>query len=169
MPAWKLREIGDDPSPIWFDSSTSSNPIMNILIWNCRGSMKPKFKSTWLDLVSWHRPTMVIVTETRMGGQKAEAIIRSLLFDSANSTDTIGFAGGIWLLWRSDMVDVDVLSATEQEIHALIRVSPSSPLGSLVLYMLVLGLLTGVYSGTISRLLRIVTAYLGLLWGISTM
>jgi hypothetical protein len=127
MQAWKLREIGDDPSLIWFDSSTSSNPIMNILIWNCRGVMKPKFKSTLLDLVSWHRPAMVIVTETRMGGQKAEAIIRSLPFDGAHFTDTIGFAGGIWLLWRSDMVDVDVLSATEQEIHALIRVSPTSP------------------------------------------
>ena len=36
--------------------------------------------------------------------------------------DTIGFAGGIWLLWRSDLVQVDVLASTEQEIHALIWV-----------------------------------------------
>ena len=62
-----------------------------------------------------------------MSGAKADNIIRNLPFDGAYSTDTLGFAGGIWLLWRSDLVDVDVLSATEQEIHALIRVSSSSP------------------------------------------
>ena len=60
-------------------------------------------------------------------GVKADNIIRNLPFDGAYSTNTLGFAGGIWLLWRSDLVDVDVLSATEQEIHALIRVSSSSP------------------------------------------
>ena len=36
--------------------------------------------------------------------------------------DMIGFAGGIWLLWRSDLVQVDILASTEQEIHALIWV-----------------------------------------------
>ena len=36
--------------------------------------------------------------------------------------DTIGFAGGIWLLWSTNLVQVDVLATTEQEIHAIIRV-----------------------------------------------
>ena len=44
----------------------------------------------------------------------------------AYSTETIGLAGGIWLLWRSDIVSMDVLSATEQEIHAIVQVSPQS-------------------------------------------
>ena len=41
-------------------------------------------------------------------------------FDGATMANTIGFAGGIWLLWRSDLVQVDVLATIEQEIHGLI-------------------------------------------------
>jgi hypothetical protein len=118
--------VGDNPSPAHFDSRSSPHPIMNILIWNCRGAMKPKFKQTFMELVNWHHPVIFVVTETRMSGTKADNILRSLPFDGGFSTDTIGFAGGIWLLWRSDLVDVEVISATEQEVHALVRVSPSS-------------------------------------------
>ena len=118
--------MGDDPSPTHFDSRSSTHPIMNILIWNCRGAMKPKFKQTFMELVNWHHPVIFVVTETRMSGTKVDNILRTLPFDGAFSTDTIGFAGGIWLLWRSDLVDVEVISVTEQEVHALVRVSPSS-------------------------------------------
>ena len=41
-------------------------------------------------------------------------------------TDTIGYAGGIWLLWSSNVVHVDILATTEQEIHAIIRVRSQS-------------------------------------------
>ena len=50
----------------------------------------------------------------------------SLPFDGAVCSNTIGFAGGIWLLWQSDLVQVEVVSTTEQEIHALIHVSSHS-------------------------------------------
>jgi hypothetical protein len=125
IPSWRLREMGDDSSSSCFDLRSNPNPIMNVLIWNCKDAMKPKFKTTLLDLVSWHHHAIVVVIETRMGGAKADAIIRTLPFDGAYSTETIGFAGGIWLFWLSDMVDVEVLSATEQEIHALIQVNSS--------------------------------------------
>ena len=88
--------------------------------------MKPNFKKTLLDLVAWHRPIIMAITKTRMGGDQADAIIRTLPFDGAYSMKTIGYVGGIWLLWNSDFVDVEILLATEQEIHALIRVNSSS-------------------------------------------
>lgn len=127
MKAWRLRDVGDDPSPTWFDSCSNPNPIMNVLIWNCRCAMKPKFKTTLLDLMSWHNPDIFVVTKIKMSGLKANAIIKNLPFEGAYHTETIGFAGGIWLLWRSDIVDVEILSATGQEIYTLIRVNPSSP------------------------------------------
>ena len=99
---------------------------MNIITWNYRGVMKPNFKKTLLDLVAWHRPIIMVITETRMGGDQADAIIRTLPFNGAYSTETIGYVGGIWLLWNSDFVDVEILSTMEQEIHALIRVNSSS-------------------------------------------
>ena len=84
--------------------------------------MKPNFKKTALDLIEWHQPAIFVITETRIDGPRADFIIRGLPFDGAYSTETIGFAGGIWLLWRSDLVEMDILSATEQEIHAIVQV-----------------------------------------------
>ena len=75
-----------------------------------------------MDLVKWHSSILMVITETRMSGARADEIIEALPFDGHAISDTIGFAGGIWMLWRSDLVQVDVLATTEQEIHALIRV-----------------------------------------------
>ena len=105
---------------VWFDASYTPNPIMNILIWNCKGVMKPIFKKIVLDLVEWHKPTIFVIIETRIDGNRADDIIRRLPFNGAYSTKTIGDAGHIWLLWHSDIVSMDVLSATEQEIHAIV-------------------------------------------------
>ena len=93
---------------------------MNILIWNYRGAMKPTFKKIVLDLEEWHNPAIFVITETRIDGSRANDIIRRVPFDGAYSTETIGHAGGIRLLWRSDIVSMDVLFATEQEIHVIV-------------------------------------------------
>ena len=45
-----------------------------------------------------------------------------LLFYGAVHTDTIGFAGGLWVLWKSDRVEVSHLSSTEQEVHIAVKV-----------------------------------------------
>ena len=84
--------------------------------------MKPNFKKTALDLIEWHNLAIFVITETRFDGPRADNIIKGLPFDEAYSTETIGFAGGIWLLWRSNLVEMDILSATEQEIHAIVQV-----------------------------------------------
>ena len=93
---------------------------MNILIWNYRGAMKPQFRKTVMDLVDWHSPILLVITETRISRAKPDEIIESLHFDGVVITDTIGFASGIWMLWRPDLVQVDVLAITKKEIHALI-------------------------------------------------
>ena len=74
-----------------------------------------------MDLVNWNMPLIMVITETRMSGARANEIIESLPFDGAVVANT-RFAGGIWLLWCSNLVQVDVLASTEQEIHALIQV-----------------------------------------------
>ena len=64
----------------------------------------------------------MVITETRLSGARANEIIEGLPFDGAAVADTIGFARGIWMLWRANQIQVDVLTTTEQEIYALIRV-----------------------------------------------
>ena len=54
---------------------------MNILIWNCKGTLKPKFKQTFSDLVSWRRSIILVIMETKIGGNKVEEVIKSLPFD----------------------------------------------------------------------------------------
>lgn len=49
-------------------------------------------------------------------------IIENLPFDGSVVADTIVFTVVIWLLWQSDLVQVDVLASTKQEIYAIIRV-----------------------------------------------
>ena len=119
---WRSRDTEDSSSLSEFGASSSSFNIMNILIWNYRGAMKPLFRKTVMDLVDWHSPILMVIMETRMSGARADEIIETLPFDGYAVADTIGFAGGIWMLWRSDLVHVKVLAATEQEIHALIWV-----------------------------------------------
>ncbi|XP_050247925.1 uncharacterized protein LOC126695284 [Quercus robur] len=121
LEVWRLRNTDVSSSLAHEDVVSTPSKMMNILIWNCRGAMKPQFRKTVMDLVEWHAPILMVITETRMSGARADEIIESLPFDGHAVADTIGFAGGIWLLWRSDLVNVDVLAATEQEIHALIR------------------------------------------------
>ena len=84
--------------------------------------MKPSFRSTIRDLTNFHSPRIVVVTKTHISGFRAGDIIHTLPYDGIHTTDPIGFVGGIWLLWCIDMVDLDVLAATEQEIHAIVKV-----------------------------------------------
>lgn len=41
-------------------------------------------------------------------------------------TETIGYAGGLWLLWNLDRVEVSLLSKTKQEIHVTVKVCASN-------------------------------------------
>ena len=95
---WKLRDIEDSSSMSCFDVSSTPYKMMNILIWNCRGAMKPEFRKTVMDLVEWHSPILMVITKTRMSGARVEEIIEALPFDGHAVSDTIGFVGGIWLL-----------------------------------------------------------------------
>ena len=60
-----------------------------------------------------HLPSIMVITETRVGGSRVEKIIEGLPFDGFIITETIGYAGGLWTLWKREDVDINLLSATE--------------------------------------------------------
>ena len=64
--------------------------------------------------------------ETRIGRDKAKEITNCLPLDGAIHTETMGFAGGIWLLWNLDRVEVVRLTNTEQEVHVEVKVLPTN-------------------------------------------
>uniref|UniRef100_A0A2N9FT32 CCHC-type domain-containing protein n=1 Tax=Fagus sylvatica TaxID=28930 RepID=A0A2N9FT32_FAGSY len=59
---------------------------------------------------------------------KAVDLAKTLPFDGFLCTNTIGFAGGIWVMWNLDLVDVEHLCSTEQEIHVSVKVRGSNTL-----------------------------------------
>ena len=86
---------------------------MNILMWNCKGALNPDFKRRIFEMTVNHRPSIMVITETRVGGDRAEDIISGLPFDGFITTDTIGYASGLWVLWNKDDVDISLLVSIE--------------------------------------------------------
>ena len=56
--------------------------------------MKPSFQKHVGELVRIHNPVMMVILETRVGGDRAKGIIDRLPFDGSIHTDTVGYAGG---------------------------------------------------------------------------
>ena len=85
---------------------------MNILLWNYRGALDGYFTRRVYEMAVNHFLAIMIITETIVGGDRATKIIEGLPFDGFFVTDTIGYARGLWLLWKKEEVEVFVLAAT---------------------------------------------------------
>ena len=66
------------------------------------------------ELARIHNPAILVIMETRLGGARAKEITNRLPFDGNIHTESVGFIGGLWLLWNFDLVEVVHLANTEQ-------------------------------------------------------
>ena len=64
--------------------------VMNIIMWNSRGVLKPNFHKHIKELTRNHEPAMFMVMETRLGGERAKEITYRLPFDGVIHIVTIG-------------------------------------------------------------------------------
>uniref|UniRef100_A0A2N9HP80 Reverse transcriptase domain-containing protein n=1 Tax=Fagus sylvatica TaxID=28930 RepID=A0A2N9HP80_FAGSY len=127
--AWNSLEAEGSLFPTFNPPFMSAHEIgLNVLTWNCRGVLNPCFRRALLDLLKINDPAILILTETRLGGSRAAELARSLPFDGFLCTNTIGFAGGIWILWKTAAVELELLTSTEQEIHVSAQVTDSNSL-----------------------------------------
>ena len=76
--------------------------IMNMLIWNCRGANNPNFCINVSDMIHRHYPIIMIITKTKLSGDRAKRIIDRLLLDGVIVANSFGRFGGLWLLWGID-------------------------------------------------------------------
>ena len=90
-----MKEAGRLQPPADVDRFSLFFQVMNIIIWNCRGALKPNFQSHVRELVRVHDPAVFVVMETHLGGERTKDITDCLPFDGAIHVDTIGFAGGL--------------------------------------------------------------------------
>ncbi|XVE58118.1 hypothetical protein DITRI_Ditri04bG0144300 [Diplodiscus trichospermus] len=98
-----------------------ANFPIKFMIWNSVGALNAYRQRVVMDLINSLQPAVLVLTETRLSRARAEEIIGTFPFDDHRVTPNLGYVGGMWLLWRSGVVEVEVLSFTEHEIHALIK------------------------------------------------
>jgi len=116
----KLRQIGwnlrdEAKSLLPFHECPTPN---HIFLMNIRSHNR--------ELICNCNPAIFVVMETRIRGDRAREIIDRLPFHGAIHTNTIGYVGGLWVLWNADKVDVTPLANTEQGIHIVIKVQSSN-------------------------------------------
>ncbi|XP_028091500.1 uncharacterized protein LOC114291824 [Camellia sinensis] len=99
------------------------NTPMKVLLWNCRRTTNPHFRRHFNNLMVDHRPQLVVLTETRVGGSRGAALCLNLGFSKYHIVETHSFAGGIWLLWNDLEIHCDIIAQTQHEVHAWIQVS----------------------------------------------
>lgn len=93
---------------------------MKIISWNCRGAESNIFRRHLRELYCVHSPDLLIIMEPRISGERAERVSTSLGFQQVFRVDSVGYVGGIWLLWNPIGFGVHMLGSTSQFIHVLI-------------------------------------------------
>ncbi|KAI7990425.1 hypothetical protein LOK49_LG12G02459 [Camellia lanceoleosa] len=84
---------------------------MVILLWNCRGAGNDRFKRNMRDIVRLHKPSMIILLETKVELNTMGMYFNHLGFMVSTHVDPIGRNGGIWMLWDPSQANVRVTEA----------------------------------------------------------
>ncbi|KAI9091051.1 hypothetical protein K1719_028321 [Acacia pycnantha] len=82
---------------------------MIITTWNCRGAASKTFATVLRDLKHRYKVDLMVILEPRVSGNAAVKIIKSWGFKFSERVEAVGYSGGIWLLWNSEALSVDVL------------------------------------------------------------
>ncbi|XP_028092237.1 uncharacterized protein LOC114292475 [Camellia sinensis] len=93
---------------------------MDMIIWNCRGTGNARFRRTLRELVSLHKPDMLVLMETKVELHTMGMFFNNLGYTASTHVDPIGRSGGIWILWNPSQANVRVHDATSQMITATI-------------------------------------------------
>ena len=139
---------------------------MNIIFWNCKRALDPSFYQSVDNIIRAYSPSIMVITETRVGGTRAKEIIDRLPFDGAAHADTMGYARGIWLLYLLMQWTSSSFPPLNRRFTLLLRYANLPFLGLFLPYMLARDLENDVYFGKISMKLSFSIVYLGLFWKI---
>ena len=101
--------------------------IMNMLIWNCREALNPTFCDVVNNLIQMHSPTIMVIGETKVSGERAKRISDRINLDGAIFANSIDLSGGLRVLWDSNQVEIAELASTEQEVHVIITSTTKPP------------------------------------------
>lgn len=101
--------------------------INKVLCWNCRGAGSLLTKLHLIDLVDTHRPDILAVLETQIPSDKFITWLPRLGMDGFLASEATGFAGGIWLMWDTNKIQLDPFVLNDQMVIAAVSGIGMSP------------------------------------------
>lgn len=99
------------------------NSANSIIIWNIRGAHNEPFMRNLKDIIRTHNPCILDLLETRLYDHTN--MKNHLNFDGMLQVPTVGRSEGIFLLWHNNLVVVIQVSNYNQELHAMVQVTPN--------------------------------------------
>ena len=106
---------------------------MNCLFWNCRGANKPTFRRSICYILKKFSTNILAIFETHAGGDRARRIYHGLGFENSYQIDAVDQSGGLWLMWRSGLGEVEIVESAKQFIHVKV-VNEGEVLNLIVVY-----------------------------------
>ncbi|KAL4341873.1 hypothetical protein GQ457_08G009200 [Hibiscus cannabinus] len=107
-------EVMDDDDPD--DSQGDGDAAILPLVRRDRVSADNMDVGPLQNFVRANQPNVVFLLETRISGSMADRVIGRLEFPNSFQIEASGFSGGIWMLWRSDVV-VDITHISTQFLN----------------------------------------------------
>lgn len=79
---------------------------MKCLVWNCRGAGNPKFFRAISNYVNMYNPACIAVLETKCAASSANSLFTRLGYNNTLIQEGQGRAGGIWIGWKPNLINV---------------------------------------------------------------
>ena len=86
------------------------------MVWNVQGAGSREFVNVLREIIRTHKPLVLALVETHMGGDHAQKIADILGYRGHSRVDAQGFSGGIWVYWKIEEVKVDSIIQNNQYI-----------------------------------------------------
>jgi len=94
---------------------------MNLFVWNVKGAGSREVLNILREHILMHKPSIVALVETRISGTRAQEVCDRIGFRNCFRVEAQGFQGGIWVLWNSDEIGVEVINSHEQFVTVEVK------------------------------------------------
>jgi len=94
---------------------------MKILSWNVQGAKKSHFQQEVGFINRTIEPDILVLFETMVNECNVARIVPSLGYQYNDTTPPKNHAGGIWLLWNTENVEVNIIAEESRALHCLVH------------------------------------------------
>ncbi|KAJ8423470.1 hypothetical protein Cgig2_013513 [Carnegiea gigantea] len=92
------------------------NHPIKIFVWNVQGARSSEFMNVLKEHIGIQQPTILALVETHITGSRAQFVCDRIGYGWCFHVEAQGFRGGIWVLWRSEDVGVNIIRHHDQYV-----------------------------------------------------